>query len=348
MPNSTDKIPAQEPIDVELQTVSDADPGIQRRRAGKGFVYTAPDGSLVRDKDTLRRIRALVIPPAWSEVWICTFPNGHIQATGRDAKGRKQYRYHALWHQRSNAEKFSRTLQFGEALPTIRERVEADLALPGLPRAKVLALIVRLLEETLIRIGNSEYARNNKSFGLTTLQDKHVTVTDSKVKFCFRGKSGVEHEISVNDKRLAKLVRRVRDVPGKELFQYVDENGTRHKVSSGDVNAYLREISGADFTAKDFRTWGGSILAARTLLGLDAYTTKKEARKNISAMIRDVAAHLGNTTTVCKKYYIHPVIIDAYNDGTFAKLFPKVEADDFEKLLMKVLRKTMRLKEKTG
>jgi DNA topoisomerase-1 len=299
-----------------LVYVNDSEPGIQRKRAGRGFRYLDAEGKPVRDEGTLERIHALGIPPAWTEVWICALPDGHIQATGRDAKGRKQYRYHQQWNVQRNESKFARMLAFGEALPTIREGVERDLSLPGLPREKVLATVVRLLDATHIRIGNVEYARANRSFGLTTMLDRHVTVSGSRIHFQFRGKSGKHHFIDLKDPRLAKIVKRCRDVPGQQLFQYLDADGKRHSIKSDDVNAYLRELSGQDFTAKDFRTWTGTLLALLAFRELGPSETKSAIKRAVSQTIKQVASELGNTPTVCRKYYIHPGIIDHYMEGT--------------------------------
>jgi DNA topoisomerase I len=299
-----------------LHYVSDAGPCIRRKRAGKGFVYIDPHGKPIRDEKTLARIMALGIPPAWTDVKICPDPNGHIQATGRDAKGRKQYRYHARWREHRNETKYTRMIVFGEALPQIRKRVEHDLTLTGLPREKVLALVVRLLETTLIRIGKEEYAQLNKSFGLTTLQDRHVDVSGSTVQFHFRGKSGKMHSVNVQDRRLARLVKRCKDLPGYELFQYIDEQGQRQSISSADVNAYLHEITGQDFTAKDFRTWGGTVLALRALEEIGPSDDEKACKKHITEAIKRVADQLGNTPSICSKYYIHPAVLDAYKNNT--------------------------------
>jgi DNA topoisomerase I len=307
-----------------LRYVSDARPGIRRQRAGKGFRYLDPDGKAVRDPDTLRRIASLVIPPAWTDVWISPSPNGHIQATGRDARGRKQYRYHPRWRAVRDETKYDRMMAFGAALPTIRRRVESDLGRPGLPREKVLAAVVRLLETTLIRVGNEEYARTNRSFGLTTMQDRHVALTDASVRFAFRGKSGIKHTIGLADRRLARVVKKCRDLPGQELFQYVDDDGRPQDIASDDVNAYLREVAGDEFTAKDFRTWAGTVLAAMALREFEAFDTKTQAKKNILRAIESVAERLGNTPTVCRKCYVHPEIIDAYLDGSMLDTLKQV------------------------
>jgi DNA topoisomerase-1 len=290
--------------------------GIRRVRAGKGFRYLDPDGKPVHDRDVLARIRSLVIPPAWTEVWICPLANGHLQATGRDARGRKQYRYHPRWREVRDESKYGRMIAFGKALPLIRQRVEHDLALPGLPREKVLATIVRLLETTLIRVGNEEYARANRSFGLTTLRDGHAEINGSTVRFEYRGKSGVEHAAHIHDRRLARIIRRCQDLPGEELFQYVDERGERRKVGSDEVNEYLHEIAGDEFTAKDFRTWAGTVLAARALREFEAFDSQTQAKRNIVTAIESVAKRLGNTKAVCRKCYVHPAVLDSYLDGS--------------------------------
>ena len=299
-----------------LRYVHDDGPGIRRVPSGKRFRFVGPDGKAVRDRDTLRRIRSLVIPPAWADVWVCPAPNGHLQATGKDARGRKQYRYHPRWREVRDETKYHRMIAFGQALPKIRARAEKDLALPGLARAKVLATVVRLLETTLIRVGNEEYARANGSFGLTTLRDRHVQVEGAQVRFTFRGKSGVRHDVAVSDRRLARVVRRCQDLPGHELFQYLDGEGQAHTVGSADVNEYLHEVAGEEFTAKDFRTWAGTVLAARALQEFRAFDSQAEAKHNVVAAIESVAKRLGNTKAVCRKCYVHPAVIDAYLDGS--------------------------------
>lgn len=302
-----------------LHYVNDTSPGIRRRRAGSGFSYVAPDGGVVKDDDTLARIRALAIPPAYRDVWICPDPNGHIQATGRDARGRKQYRYHPRWQAVRGATKYDRMLAFGQALPGIRARVDSDLKRPNLTREQVLATVVRLLETTLIRVGNDEYARKNRSFGLTTMRDRHVTVAGASIRFRFRGKSGINHTISLTDRKLAAIVKRCQDVPGHELFQYLDANGQRQDVSSGDVNAYLKEISGQDFTAKDFRTWAGTLLAAQALATTEPPASAAQARRRIAEAMREVSGRLGNTPSVCRKCYVHPAVLDAYGESTLSQ-----------------------------
>ena len=304
--------PATSAAEAGLRYVSDEKPGIRRLRAGQGFRYVRPDGSSVKDPATRGRIAALVIPPAWTDVWIATDPRGHIQATGRDAKGRKQYRYHARWRAVRDETKYERMLAFGAALPTIRARVEADLARPGLPREKVLATVVRLLEATLIRVGNEEYARDNRSYGLTTLRTRHVGIHGSELRFEFRGKSGKEHRVSIRDRRLARVLRHLQELPGQEIFQYLDDDGARRTVDSDDVNAYLREIAGQEFSAKDFRTWAGTVLCAVALRELEACTSATEAKRNVAQVVRSVAQQLGNTPAVCRSCYIHPTVIDAY------------------------------------
>jgi DNA topoisomerase-1 len=310
-----------------LRYVREDQPGIRRVRCGTGFRYVDLDGATVRDRTTLRRIRSLAIPPAWTGVWICPLAQGHLQATGRDARGRKQYRYHPRWRATRDETKYNRMIAFGQALPAIRRRVEQDLARPGLPRAKVLATVVRLLETTLIRVGNEEYARQNGSFGLTTLRNHHASVNGQTVRFSFCGKSGVRHSVRVTDRRLARIVRRCQDLPGQELFEHV-EDGESRTIDSADVNAYLREIAGEDFTAKDFRTWAGTVLAARALQDVEAFDSEAQARRNVVAAIEAVAKRLGNTTAVCRKCYVHPAVIDAYIDGTLLEtLRQRVESE---------------------
>lgn len=299
-----------------LRYVTGDAPGLTRHPIAKGFRYRGPDGEAVNDPDTLARIAALAIPPAWTDVWICPHPRGHLQATGRDARGRKQYRYHARWRQSRDEVKYERMIRFGQALPAIRARVEADLARPGLPREKILATIVHLLQATMMRIGNEEYARTNKSYGLTTLRVRHVRIDGSEVRFQFRGKSGVQHDVTVADRRLARIIARMRDLPGQDLFQYLDDDGQRHAIGSADVNDYLREISGEDYTAKDFRTWSGTVLAALALAESVPCTCVTEGRKTVVRAIELVAGRLGNTPAICRKCYVHPVVIDAYLDGS--------------------------------
>lgn len=298
-----------------LRYVGDHQPGILRQRRGRGLVYIRPDGKVMRDAQVLARIRSLAIPPAWQRVWICTDLDGHIQATGRDAKGRKQYRYHPRWRAFRDENKYGRMAAFGRSLPAIRRRVEKDLALPGLSRDKILATVVRLLEVTLIRVGNEEYARHNDSFGLATLRDRHVAVNGSSLRFEFRGKSGIRHTVDLRDRRLASIVRRSRDLPGYELFQYVDEQGARHTIDAADVNAYLKAIAGADCTAKDFRTWAGTILAFRYLSALSSDASSKPSKQAVLKCIESVAKRLGNTKAICRKCYIHPMVLSAFLEG---------------------------------
>ncbi|MBW4473746.1 MAG: DNA topoisomerase IB [Stenomitos rutilans HA7619-LM2] len=318
-------VTASDPIksaeEIGLHYVTDNIPGIQRKRSGKkSFAYFNPNGDRIRDPDEIRRINALAIPPAYKDVWICPFSNGHLQATGRDAKGRKQYRYHPLWRTIRDQSKFTRLLVFSQSLPQIRQRLEHDLALPGLPKEKVLAAIVRLMELTRIRVGNEEYARSNQSYGLTTLRDEHVDIAGSKIQFQFRGKSGVEHDIELNDKRLAKIVKRCQDIPGQELFQYRDEMGQYQTIDSGTVNSYLRTITEQDFTAKDFRTWAGTVLAASELTDIGTFTSETAAKKNIVQAIKTVAFYLRNRPATCRKYYVHPAILEAYMDESLHQI----------------------------
>jgi DNA topoisomerase-1 len=303
-----------------LRYAIDTQPGIRRHRVGSGFVYFDAAGKRLRNPHDLARIRSIVIPPAWTEVWICPRSDGHLQAVGRDARGRKQYRYHPRWRVVRDRTKYDHMVAFAKALPGIRRRVRADLRRSELPREKVLAAVVQLLESTQIRIGNEEYARENRSYGLTTLRDRHVEVSSTRLRFRFRGKSGKMREIAITDRRLARIVRRCQEIPGQELFQYIDEQGETRSVDSGDVNAYLREISGADFTAKDFRTWAGTVLACAALRRLAPARTKNEARKNVVRAIAEVAERLGNTPAVCRKAYIHPRVFDRYLEAYAAGL----------------------------
>jgi DNA topoisomerase I len=299
-----------------LRYVSDTMPGIARRRAGKGFFYVGPDGKRMADKKEIARIRSLAIPPAYADVWICPYPNGHIQATGRDARGRKQYRYHPRWREIRDETKFGRMLEFSQVLPAIRARVERDLSGPGMSRQKVLATVVRLLECTGIRVGNDEYARANRSFGLTTLRNHHVEISGSKLRFQFRGKGGKIHDVALTDRRLARIVTHCQAVPGETLFQYVDADNVRQIVDSGDVNQYLREITSQEFTAKDFRTWAGTIQAVSALRELGPAETEREAKSAILKAIDQVAERLNNTRAVCRKYYVHPLVFETYQAGT--------------------------------
>jgi DNA topoisomerase-1 len=312
-----------------LRYVSDASPGIRRKRSGRGFTYVDAEGKTLRDRAVLKRIKALVIPPAWTDVWICAIANGHIQASARDAKRRKQYRYHARWREVRDDDKFERMVAFGEALPKLRKRLEEDLAQPGLPRTKLLATVVRLLELTLIRVGNEEYVRANESYGLTTLRDRHVEVKGWKLRFRFKGKSGKQHEVEVTDRRLAAVITRCKTLPGQELFQYLDDDGNAQSVGSADVNEYLREVMGEEFTAKDFRTWAGSILAAETL---------RAGEVGLVEAIKIVAKRLGNTAATCRKHYIHPFVIEAFEAGTLAAANEAEDMAQQEAALLKLLK----------
>lgn len=302
-----------------LKYVSDSTRGIRREARGQAFLYVGPNGNVIRQEKTLARIGALVIPPAWTDVWICTDPNGHLQVTGRDARGRKQYRYHARWREVRDESKYTKLISFAHALPKIRRRVAADLRRRGLPREKVLAAVVKLLETTLVRVGNDEYAESNNSFGLTTMRDRHAEVSRSQARMAFNGKSGVKHEVDIRDPKLAKIVGQCQELPGQELFQYVDRDGVVRDVGSDDVNKYLRHISGHDFTAKDFRTWAGTALAAEALQEFEDFDSHAAAKRNITKAIERVARRLGNTKAVCRKCYIHPAVIDAYMDRTLVR-----------------------------
>lgn len=307
--------PAEAAKDAGLRYVSDDQPGYTRRKKGDDFEYFDTAGKAITDETRLLRIRRLAIPPAYTDVWICPTANGHLQATGRDARGRKQYRYHEKWREARDETKYDRMLIFGAALPKIRERVEADISLPKLPKNKVLATIISIMERTFIRVGNEEYTRTNKSYGLTTMRNKHAAVKGAKVQFTFRGKSGVEHQLAIADRRLARIVKKVQDLPGQELFGYVDDDGEVHDVKSQDVNDYLKEITGEDFTAKDFRTWAGTVLAAVALNAVDAFENKTQAKKNVKAAITAVSKILGNTPAVCRKCYVHPAVLETYLSG---------------------------------
>jgi DNA topoisomerase-1 len=328
-----------------LRYVNDVDPGISRLRHGRGFSYRDSDGEPVRDRATLTRIRSVAIPPAWQDVWICPNPRGHIQATGRDARGRKQYRYHPLWRVVRDEAKYSRTIAFAAALPALRRRVGRDLARPGLPRQKMVALVVRLLETTLLRVGNEEYARDNKSFGLTTLRNRHVRVTGSEVNFSFRGKSGKVVQLGLRDRRLARVLRACQDLPGQRLFQYVDEAGEVQPIDSEDVNEYLRAAMGDDFSAKDFRTWAGTVLAVGALRELSVGLVngrEHPTNSHVVAAIKGVAQALGNTPAVCRRCYIHPQVVDAYLDGSLGELVAArsdAGPTDDEALVIELLRR---------
>jgi DNA topoisomerase-1 len=312
--------PEESAREAGLRYVTDEMPGIARRRAGKGFTYIGPDGKTLRDEEQLKRIRSLAVPPAWTNVWICADPRGHIQATGRDDRGRKQYRYHPRWRRVRDETKYGRMIAFGEALPGIRKRVVEDLAKPDLPREKVLAAVVRLLETTLIRVGNDEYAKANNSYGLTTLRDRHVEVDGSVIRFEFEAKGRKRRVVDLRDRQLARIVQRCRELPGYVLFQYIDEDGERHDVGSEDVNEYLREVTDQEFTAKDFRTWTGTVLAALALAGVGEFTSTRQAKKNVVRAIEEVAGRLGNTPAICRKSYVHPEVIEAYLEGSPVKI----------------------------
>ncbi len=313
------KLPPEEVAKLaHLRYYTDNKPGFTRKLAadGKSFDFFDTHGQPVTDEEEIARIRKLAVPPAYTDVWICPNKNGHLQATGRDAKGRKQYRYHPRWRETADANKYSRVMAFAAALPGIRKRVDADMAKPGLPREKVLATVVKLLETTLIRVGNEEYAKTNKHYGLTTMRNRHVKVEGGHLEFSFKGKSGVDHSIELQNPRLARVVQRCQELPGHDLFQYLDEDGDRHAIDSSDVNAYLQEISGEAFTAKDFRTWAGTVLAAMALKEFESFDSQAGAKKNIVNAIEHVAERLGNTPSVCRKCYVHPAILESYIDGS--------------------------------
>ena len=332
---------------VNLVYVHDTAPGIRRIKTGKSFNYILEDTNPITDDNNLKRIKSLVIPPAWESVWICDLPNGHLQATGIDVKKRKQYRYHPLWNSLRNHTKYFRLYQFGKVLPTIRLQLEKDLSLPGLPLEKVLAAVISLMERTNIRVGNSMYEKLYGSFGLTTLKDKHVAITGSDLKFTFKGKKGVHHDISIKNKKLSNIVKACRDIPGKELFQYYTEDGVKKSIDSGMVNEYIKRISGGDFTAKDFRTWSGTLHALLAFKELGFFETSTEAKKKVVEALEKVSKHLGNTRNVCKKYYVHPAILSLYEDRSLEKYLhqlDKIEVDDNkagltaeEKIIMKIL-----------
>ncbi len=302
-----------------LRYIADDGPGVRRRRAGKGFSYTGPDGKRITDADRIAWFKSLAIPPAWTDVWISPIRRGHIQATGRDARGRKQYRYHPRWREVRDEAKYGRSIEFARALPRIRRRTDRDLRRRGLPREKVLALVVRLLEATLIRVGSDEYARQNRSYGLSTMRTRHVEVAGAEIRFAFRGKGGKDHEIGMRDRRLARLVKQVQELPGQKLFQYLDADGRRQDLSSDDVNEYLREITGEPFTAKDFRTWAGTVAASLALTEFLEVDDEAGRKKAIVEAIESVAEQLGNTPAVCRACYVHPEVLDAYLDGTMVE-----------------------------
>jgi len=332
-------VPAADLQAAHLSYVSDLDPGIRRRKAGHGFNYLDADGRAVTDERTLDRIRKLAIPPAWTDVWIAPGERGHIQATGRDVKGRKQYRYHERWREVRDTHKYDRVIAFGRALPKLRKQVERDLARRGLPRAKVLAAVIRVMEITLIRVGNEEYAKVNKSFGLTTLRDRHARIGVARAVFEFRGKSGKVHKTGFSDRRLARIVKACQDLPGQRLFQYVGDDGQQHAVESADVNAYIHDALGEDFSAKDFRTWAGTLAAARALITLPECAGEGEAKRNAVTCVKAVAGVLGNTPAVCRKAYIHPYVLEAYEAGAL-ELPAAASERAFELAVLKFLEKT--------
>jgi DNA topoisomerase-1 len=316
-----------------LRYITDEMPGISRVRHGKGFSYHDEKGGLIQDREEIMRLQALAIPPAWEEVWISPHANGHILATGRDARQRKQYRYHPHWRMVRDDAKYERMISFAQALPAIRRAVDEDLHKPGLKREKVIASVVYLLQSTLMRVGNDEYARANKSFGLTTLRNRHVRIDGSDVMFRFRGKSGVQHEIKLHDPYVVRIIRKMRDLPGQELFQYLDDEGETHTIDSGDVNAYLRDVSGEDFTAKDFRTWAGTVLATLALQAFEQFDSEAQAKKNVVRAIESVAKKLGNTPSICRKCYVHPAVVESYMEGIITQfLKEQVETKLVEEL----------------
>jgi DNA topoisomerase-1 len=315
---ATDPVDAAERAD--LRYVSDDEPGIKRRRCGRGFTYIDAQGKTIRDPEARRRFNSLAIPPAWADVWICAHENGHIQVTGRDDKGRKQYIYHPRWQEVRNQAKFNRLLLFGESLPQLRAQIDKDLRRHGLPRERVVAAVVRLLEETLIRVGNEQYARQNESYGLTTMRNNHVDVTTTGLHFDFRGKSGKEQHVDIRDPRTARVVRQCQELPGQELFKYIDEEGNHQTVGSADVNEYLYAATGKDFTAKDFRTWGGTVAATRAFQELGPGESERDTQKKVVEAVKMVAEALGNTAAVCRDYYIHPAVISAYQEKSFFDL----------------------------
>ncbi|HDZ56901.1 MAG TPA: DNA topoisomerase IB [Pseudomonas xinjiangensis] len=303
----------------DLHYVDDTQPGISRKKWRGKFRYFDAKGERITDTDEIKRLDSLAVPPAYTDVWICADPRGHLQATGRDARGRKQYRYHPRWREVRDTDKYSRLQEFGKALPKLRKQLEAQIAEPGFTREKVVATVLMLLDATLIRVGNTQYARDNKSYGLTTLRTRHVDIKGGEIKFQFRGKSGIEHQVSVKDRRLARVIKRCQELPGQNLFQYLDEDGERHTVSSSDVNAYLHSHTGADFTAKDYRTWAGTAMALAVLRELE-WQPESDAKRHVVAMVKDVAKQLGNTPAVCRKCYIHPAVLEHFSLGELSKL----------------------------
>ncbi|MBV9278044.1 MAG: DNA topoisomerase IB [Candidatus Eremiobacteraeota bacterium] len=334
-----------------LRYVRDEVPGITRRKQGAHFIFFDPSGKRITERAEIERIRSLAIPPAYTDVWISPIANGHLQATGRDARGRKQYRYHKRWREVRDETKFDRMIDFAKALPMIRAAVDTHLELPGLPREKVLATVVRLLETTLIRVGNEEYAKDNDSYGLSTLERRHVKLEGATVRFRFRGKSGIRHAIDLHDRRLAKIIRACRDIPGQELFQYVDDDGQYHSIDSAAVNDYIREVSGGDFTAKDFRTWVGTVICAMMLQEAPRFESETEGKKHVIETIRQVAERLGNTAAVCRKCYVHPTVIESYMEGArfplvstkrARKSAPNGELKPEEKMTLRLLKNSLK------
>lgn len=321
--------PVQSAAEAGLRYIPDTSKGFTRKKSGKGFNYLDAKGEKISDSKILDRINKLIIPPAWENVWICTSPNGHIQATGRDAKGRKQYIYHSEWRNTRSLTKFSRMIAFGETLPAMRQQIEKDLQIRDLNQRKVTAIVLNLLDQSLIRIGNRHYAETNKSYGLTTLRDKHVAIDGDEVKFQFVGKKGVPHQIGIKDRRLARLVKKCKDIPGYDLFQYYDEDGTRQTLDSGQVNGYIQEISGNDFTAKDFRTWGGTVLMVECLEQLLDENPELEKEKSVKNAFKTVAKGLGNTPAVCSKYYVHPQVLEIFKNNQLIEYLKKHDADEF-------------------
>jgi DNA topoisomerase-1 len=328
-----------DPADIPqgLTWCSDEHPGIRRTASGRGFAYHDARGERIRDAKALARIHALAIPPAWTDVWICPRASGHIQAVGRDAKGRKQYRYHADWSRHASDTKFGRLPEFARALPKLRRRVEADLGTRGISREKVIATAVRLLEITLIRVGNAQYARQNRSYGLTTLHKRHLDLEGAALTFAFKGKSGVEHEVTVRDRKLAAVIRSLQDLPGQQLFKYRDADGTLGPITSDVVNAYIREAMGEPFSAKDFRTWAGTVSAARALREMEPPTSASDSKRKITVCVKAVAGLLGNTPTVCRSSYVHPAVFELFEKGSLAKVLPGAETQGFERALIKTL-----------
>ena len=348
--------PVESAEEAGLRYVTDASPGIRRRRAGRGFSYIAADGKRIVKAEQLAWIRSLAIPPAWTDVWICPSKRGHLQATGRDARGRKQYRYHPDWRAVRDEAKYGRMIAFGQALPAIRRQVDADLRRHGLPRERVLAAVVRLLEKTRLRVGNEEYVRDNRSYGLTTLRDRHAEIGSSRIRFRFRSKGGKLSDVELSDARLARIVARCQDLPGQELFAYLDEDGEVRPIGSSDVNDYLREITGQDFSAKDFRTWSGTVLAAWALKEYEAVDSEAKAKRNVVRAVEEVAEWLGNTPAVSRKSYVHPAVIDAYLDGDVVRAARKTAdrtlRDDMRRLspqeaaVLALLRQRLRAEER--